>query len=422
MQVNDKFADVSGGAGAQQPIERAALEQRLARMLEYRQLDPDNVRLARECAELCGRAGDPAQARMILAEALDRFGDDAPLLFQLATVEMGADDPRRACELLQRVLGCGVDNGGVRHNLAYAQGLLGEFPAALDTLAADWPRTCREVPGAPLLKARLQHHVGDVAGAILTLRDFLLVEPASIEAHGDLALLLVDSEDYDSAALHAQRALADGGDNYAALLARGMVALARDDAAAARAVFASTVLRREERGRSWLGLGLCDLAMNELPRAEASLAEAVRLMPGYAGARATLAWAQVGLGRLDAAEATLREAIALDPEFGAFWGTLALVQGLRGDVDAARSSIAEADVLPLGSLAAAYAEDLIGRHHGDAEAALATLQQALSHPDGQQDLLAQLQVLRRGATAAAAPALALPGSTADSAPGPAPLR
>lgn len=379
---------------------RSSLRQRLQRLLNYRAADPGNAMLTRDCAELHRQLGEIDAARALVESALAARPDDSALLFQLATLELTADRPARTCELLRELLARGVDNGGVRHNLAYALGLMGEPRAALDALAPDWERTRRDVPEAPLLKAKLQHHADDVAGAVATLKDFLLTAPDSIEAHGDLALLLIDSNDHDAAALHAQRALADGGDHYGARLAQGMAALAREDIAAARAIFETTVLRREERGRSWFGLGLCDLARSELARAEASLAEAVRLMPDWPGARIGLAWAQIGLQRLADAEATLREASAPGRDGGAVWGMLALVQCLRGDVDAARDSLAQADAQPIGAFAAVFAEQLLGGCHGDAKAALTALQQALGDNAGRKHLLEQLRALQRsGGTA-----------------------
>lgn len=387
---------ISGLSDTTSKQELLQLEQRCMHLLRYHALDPDNPILAQDCAESCYRCGDFPQARAVIGRALEKQPENTPLLFLQAKIDIAGGDSGRAVERLRDLLARGVDSGGVRYSLAYALGLLEQPRAALDALEPHWERTCAEIPEAPLLKAKLQHHLGALEDAVATLRDFLETTPDHVEAHGDLALLLTDCHDYDGAAAHAQRALANGGEHYAALLAQGMVALARNDADSAKHIFEKTVVRREERGRSWLGLGLSDLARNAPARAEPALREAVRLMPRHLGAWNILAWTQIGLGELAEAERTLRGALELDDGFSASWGTLAVVQSLGGDTAAAQASIARALELQDSSFALEYAEGVLAAFQRDPQQGTAALQALLRHPAAgrTQALLAELQALQ----------------------------
>jgi tetratricopeptide (TPR) repeat protein len=350
--------------------DHAAPQQRLERLLGYRELDPDSARLAADCAALQLQLGDVAAARALIDDALATHPDDDPLQFQLATLEIATHNPARARELLQGLLERGVDNGGVRYNLAFALALLGEFAQALAVLSASGGDLCREAPRAPLLKARLQHHLGDVAAAIATLGAFLEAQPGDAEVHGDLALLLIDADDYDGAAAAARHALATGGEHYGALVAQGMVALAHGEPEQARQCFAHTLQRREENGRSSLGLGLCELA------------------PAWAA----LAWAQLGQQKPAEAEATLERA-PMAADNAEIQGLLAVARVMRGHIDLAHAAIATAEALPGPAHNAAIARSLLLLQSGDAPAAAALLENTMGHPANRpgQLLLARLR-------------------------------
>jgi len=197
----------------------SALEQRLQRLQRYCELDADNIQLLRECVEVRYQLGDFDAARAQAQAALEKFPGDDLLQFQLATVEMASNHPDRTCDILQGLLARGIDNGNIRYNLAYALGLLGKSDEGAALLDAQWKEVCREVPSTPLLKGKLQHHGGDVAGAIETLRAYVDTRAADAEGNGYLALLLADAGDLDAATACAQHATASDSDQFDALLA-----------------------------------------------------------------------------------------------------------------------------------------------------------------------------------------------------------
>lgn len=372
--------------------DHAALQQRLERLLGYREVDPDNAMLVRDCIALYLQLGNVDAARALIDSALALHPDDDPLLFQLATVEIASHNPARARDLLQGLLERGVDNGGVRYNLAFAQALLGEFAAALVVLSVNWDELCREAPRTPLLKAKLQHHLDDVAAAIATLGTFLETQPGDAEAHGDLALLLIDADDYEGAAESARYALANGGDHYGALIALGMVELAHGEPEQAALCFERTLQRREESGRSSLGRGLCELAQGQPAAAEPLLEVALRQMPQFSPAWIALAWAQLGQQKLAEAEATLERA-PMAASNAEIQGLLAVARVMRGHIDAAHAAVAVAEALSGPANNAAIARSLLLLQSGDAAAAAALLENSMGHPANRpgQQLLARLR-------------------------------
>ena len=358
----------------------STLEQRLQRLLSYCALDANNVKLLRECVEVQYQLGNFDAARIQIHAALEQFPDDDLLQFQLATVEMASNHPELTCELLHALLARGIDNGNVRYNLAYALGLLGKGEEGLATLATQWDAVCREVPGTPLLKGKLQHHQGDVEGAIVTLRNYVEATPADAEGYGYLALLLTDKGDYHAAAEYAQYALGRNAEQFEALLAQGMVALSRGNAARAKTYFEKTTPRREEGGRSWLGLGLSEMATGNLAAGERALIKAVEYMPRHLGSWNTLAWAQISQGKIAEAEASLLQALEIDRNFSETHGSLAIVQMLRGDLDAARVSAKRAERLNPSSFAAAFANSFLIAQDGNQLEAQRMLQDIMQRP------------------------------------------
>lgn len=342
-------------------FDRTALEQRLQQLLAYHRIEPDNPLLARDCAELYCRLGEPAAARALIAPLRERLPEDAPLQFQAATIELALHNPAGAVALLRPLPARGVDNGAVRYNLAFALGLQGEYDAALATLEARWDLVRAEVPRAGLLRARLLHHTGQLAAAIAELERLLETAPDDIEALGELALLWVDADDYDAAEAVARRAFAAGGEPYGAEVALGMAELARGEIDIARARFLASRERREEAGRSWLGLGLCELAAGDADAAATPLVAAVEKLPRYRPAREALAWARIGQGNAGEAESTLREAIGLEPTVGEPHALLAIVFLLRGDAESARISLERAETMatPASTGTASHARRLL---------------------------------------------------------------
>lgn len=375
---------------------KLALEQRLHRLQSYCAIDANNLNLLRECIDVQYQLGHLDAARTQSHAALDKFPGDDALQFQLATVEMASNHPERTCELLHGLLTRGFDNSAVRHNLAYALGLCGKPQEGVAVLDARWAVVCRELPGAPLLKAKLQHHHGDVKGAIATLRQHVDTVPDDADGNGYLALLLSDEGDHDAAAQCAQRALTGNSEQYEAQLAQGMMALALGDAAQARMHFERIAGCPEEGGRGWLGLGLSEMALGELTAGEQALAKAVQLMPRHVGSWNTLAWAQISQSKFNEAEATLEHALALDRSFSENHGSLAIVQIMQGNLEAARRSATRAERLDRKSFSAAFANSLLMAEGGDQLSAQNMLHDIMRRPlDGRGRTLNEaLQALR----------------------------
>lgn len=330
---------------------------------------------------------EPALARALLAQARYR-----PLTAQFAAVNLA--DPRAAAEV----------HGAV----AQAQLALGEREQA----AAAAQRALQALPGyapALLVQARLEGMAGRVDAALLLLADLLVREPALAEAgrlKGDLLLLgkndveaalqayrsalaaqpadaathaavinaLFTQGDIEGAAAQFQRMKAAQPGHALTRYHEAQVAVARRDHPRARERL-QELLRVAPDDAMLLNLaGVTELELDALAQAEAYLARAVQLQPGFVAARRNLARVLLRAEGPRRALAVL-QALLDDPQVDAETLTIAaLAQQRSGNGRSADALFARAAALKPMQPAVRVALALARLARGQADAALAELQ------------------------------------------------
>jgi Tfp pilus assembly protein PilF len=170
-----------------------------------------------------------------------------------------------------------------------------------------------------------------------------------------------------------------------ALVTLGTAALGEQETEQASTYFSEALAQNPKSGRAWVGQGLARMLALDLDSAEASLAAGVQNMPTHVGSWHALAWCQILKNDSKAAEASLNKALELDRNFAETHGGFAVVALMQRDVEKAKVSIKRALGLDPQCFSARFAQSLLLRHGGRAQAAdqlIQTILGSMHTPDG----------------------------------------
>ena len=351
----------------------SAAEDRLSMLLGYLETDPVNQELLTDAAEAAVDARDPETASGLIARAA-QIGQLTPRQANLAGLAaLQTKDFERASELFANLLADGVDDPGLRFNLAWARANRREFEGALSDLD---DATARQLPQAAMLRVQLLHQLGDVDAAMGCARDYGELHPDHEGLMAAISVVAIDAEDEALAADAAARA----GNHPDALATRGTLALGEQRAVEAEAIFASAIERNPETPRAWIGLGLAKLLTGKPEQAPADLDRGAEMFGDHLGSWIAAGWAHFLAGDRSTARARFETALALDPTFAESQGSLAVVDLLEGKVEEAERRSEIALRLDRHSYSAALARALLAAGSGRPEDARRIFDFALSTP------------------------------------------
>ena len=288
-----------------------ALEVRVGKYLGYLATDPDNPHLILETAQMLNRLGRFPEALDLIEHGQSVTPDDPALAFTKSTVALSSNNPGLAIEILENLVASGNDNGAIRYNLAYSLALQGEMEKAQAVIEPSLSEIEPKTPEVLILLARIKHYLGDIEDAIKLIESFLLNYPDHNQlgqAQGILALLALDTQDLQSARMHAAKSLSTDPNNPDSLVTMGSIALEEFDSNSAKNHFDKVLAQHPTNGRAWLGTGLAYMLDQELGKAEDALTQCVEHMPTHLGSWNTLAWCQIAQNKIDRAENTLLKA------------------------------------------------------------------------------------------------------------------
>ncbi|MEH3123229.1 MAG: tetratricopeptide repeat protein [Sphingomonas phyllosphaerae] len=355
----------------------------LATLLSYMAVDPANPALILDTAEAALDAGQVDQARALL----DRLPDtDAALprarhLVGLVALQSARFD--EAAATFRTLLADGCDAPALRFNAAWSLTKAGDAGAALDILD---DATALVLAQAAALRVSLLHTSGELDAAESAGRHYLTVHPGHRGLAAAMSTLAIDIEDE---ALAAQCA-ALAPDHPDALATLGTLALGRDDASEAEALFDRVLARAPHVPRAWIGRGLAGLMSGKPERAADDLDHGATLFGDYLGSWIAAGWAHFVRRDYATSRARFDHALALDHNFAETHGSLAVLDILDGDVGSARERVAIALRLDRECFSGALAAALLASDSGDAASARAIIERALHTPiDGSQRTVAQ---------------------------------
>lgn len=337
---------------------------RLQRFAAYVEQDAGNADLLAHAWEAAMEAGEHATAVGYAAagERCDANGRAAWLQRQAQGL-LAANRPREAAAVLERARACGMPGIVADHDLACialkegdhrrcvdilqpwmdAQG--GASPDHIHHVQAQWLRAMhrlqRITPAWEWVQARERRGRG---------LDPVAAAPAS--------LLAIDADRFEDARVLADRALAGNERAVEALTARGCVALAEGDVAAASSWLQAAQALQPADGRIQSALGLVALQAGLFTDARRRFEAAVQALPSHVGSWHGLGWSWLLQGDAAQAADTFQQAVDLDPNFGESHGAVGLALVLQGRRDEAVPHLRCAHKLDARNVTASFAQAL----------------------------------------------------------------
>ncbi len=256
-------------------------------------------------------AGLRREARPLLERLAAEPGCAAPVLLQLAELEIEEGHGERALERLGPLEAAGDDEAAFL--AARAQAALGRLAQARTALVALRARLRTPSAMLELHLASVEQRVGDTPAAIAALRAALALQPGLASAHQHLAALLLALDRPGEARVALERAVAalPADARLWAMLARVQSDQGESVGALASAAAAERAVPAD--AQTWRELGLLFGEYWRWEDADRALAEASRLDPGAPATETLRAVVKQELGEAPGALAALALARARDP-------------------------------------------------------------------------------------------------------------
>jgi tetratricopeptide (TPR) repeat protein len=158
------------------------------------------------------RGGDYVRAEIVLTELGEEFPDDPRLLLLHGEVLLVLSQPARALPKLQRAADLDGDRPRVHFQLATALQATGDQEGALVEFAKEVESNedTRVRVMARLNRMMILEKEADWAGAATELEAVLELDPAQIQAYGDMATFYIQAGRLDDAAQALERGLGHG--------------------------------------------------------------------------------------------------------------------------------------------------------------------------------------------------------------------
>jgi len=348
-------------------------------MAEYDQLaaflraDPDNPALLADAARAALAAGHTDEAVALAARHRALEGPTPETDHVAGLAAMAARDWPAAAAAFRAMLDKGVDEPGVRYNLAWSLVMGGDGEAALPLLD---DRVADTVPQGAQLLVGLLHARGDMERAEAVARAATERFPDHRGLNAAVSTLAIDLEDLHLARIAAERA----GDHPEALVTQATLALDGEEVANAGRLFDAALARDPNNPRAVIGRGLVALAGDDRAVAVADLDRGAELFGTHLGSWIAAGWAHVLAGDAAAARERFERALAVDDGFAEAHGSLAVLDLLAGDVEAGRRRTEVAQRLDRESFSAALAAAMLAAGGGDRARAEKIVTLALSTP------------------------------------------
>lgn len=194
-----------------------------------------------------------------------------------------------------------------------------------------------------LLQANILHHQHAVQEAITLLDDLALNHGLTGDIAGLLALLHLDNNDTEQAALFSHQALSLNPTNYQGQLVQLLLRTLKQDVTLAE--IEALIAMNPNDCRLWFALGTTEMRLMNIIAAENAFIKASTLWPSFYDNWICLGWCQLLLNHLEKASAAYLQAVQLDAMGADGWGGLALVSALKNEPEKANEYLTKANSL-----------------------------------------------------------------------------
>ncbi|WP_443751361.1 tetratricopeptide repeat protein [Asticcacaulis solisilvae] len=348
----------------------------LARLLGYLESDPDNLRLIGDAVSAALDVRQPGVA----LDLIRRYEAIAPLTPVMRNFEglaaLHQDRFDAAADIFQGLLSGQTQDPGLRFNLAWCKSITGDHAGAAGLLD---DATVAAIPAAASLKVQALHRQGDLDEALAEGTKALEIHPADTDLLGALSMVAIDLQMPELAQGWAAKAQ-DTSDGLSTL---GMLVLQDDRLDEAMGYFDRGLAARADSPRNWLGKGLVLMARGDAAGATECIDRSAELFGRHLGTWIASGWAHFAAGDRTRARGIFEHALALDDTFAESHGALAVLDVLDGDIDGARRRTDTALRLDRRCFSGALAKVLLLEHDGDMQAAQRVRDIALNTPVGE---------------------------------------
>jgi len=347
----------------------------LARLLSYLDSDPDNLNIIRDACAAALADGLPDKALELLGcyEAIAPLPPALLNLKGLAALRQDRFDD--AAAIFAGLLAQRPQDSGLKFNLAWCKAVTGDDVEAADLLDE---ATIAEVAGAASLKVQALHRLGRLDEALQCGTQALEAHPRDSALMGALAVVAVDLQRPDLALTWASKAQ----DTPEGLSVLGTLVLQENRLDEAMTYFDHGLVLRPDSARNLLGRGLVLMARGDAAAAASAIDRSAELFERHLGTWIASGWAHFAAGDREGARGIFERALALDDTFSESHGALGVMDFLDGDIASAGRRTDTALRLDRRSFAGALAKTLLLEHDGNPKAAQKVRDIALNTPVG----------------------------------------
>jgi tetratricopeptide (TPR) repeat protein len=187
----------------------------LGYLAHARDIDPGNAMIHFAFGTIALELRLPLEAESSIKKALELQPDNPDFNYGMAVVELHGHDASKAIPYFQKFLSMKKDDVRGRYGLAIADFLSGNYEQSKEIFltAINTPETCS---GAHYFLGRIAKLDADSVTAETEFRQAIEHDPKNVEAHAELASLLIRSKRYADAKRTLDEALAIDADNFVA--------------------------------------------------------------------------------------------------------------------------------------------------------------------------------------------------------------
>jgi len=340
---------------------------RLDLLEKYLREDPANPNLLADACEAAIAAGQHERALTHIQAAQALALDPAAWTFRRARVCIAQRDLVQAEALLEGLRAASGDDAVISHDLAFVRFLQANFAACRQLLtpwlakseAPDNVIPADQVAALQVLWLRASHHMHLLDDAWSWVQARRAAGSLHAAAAGVASLIAIDGDRFQDALALSEAALAEDPGHTEALVARGSVALAQRQPAAARQWLNRALERNRDDGRTWSAIGFTSMLERDLPAAEGHFERALATMPGHIGTWHGLGWCRLQQGNRAGALEAFQRALALNHNFAESHGAIGVALILGGHTAEADQALRRAEKLDPASVAWQYGRALM---------------------------------------------------------------
>ena len=352
------------------------VQPKLARLLSYLESDPGNLNLIGDAAYAAIDSHQPDVA----VDLLRRYEKAAPLPAALRNLDglaaLQQDRFEDAAGVFSDLMVDQPDDPALRFNLAWCVSLMGDDSRAAELLD---DATVTAIAGAAALKVQALHRLGDLDAALAEGTKAMESRQDDTALLGALSIVAIDLQMPEL----AQACAAKAQDTPEGLSTLGMLGLKDNRLDEAIAYFDRGLSVRGDSARNLLGRGLVLMARGDAAGAADAIDRSAALFGRHLGTWIASGWAHFAAGDRAKARGIFEHTLALDDTFAESHGALAVLDVLDGDIDSARRRTDTALRLDRRCFAGALAKVLLLERDGDLQAAQRVRDIALNTPVGE---------------------------------------